>query len=109
MTHDRTGCAFPIQLSQHVARIYLSDPTFDTHLDAKAACAKAAILEGVLDFIKHGNGQTIHRPLSMNFVHFTITSSDYLGHYKLRTRLAPYEMPWPGPGPSPNSGPGPGV
>jgi hypothetical protein len=58
----KQGCALRIQLSQHVARIYLSEPTFDTHSDAKGACAKAAVLEGVLDFIKHGNGQT--RPSS---------------------------------------------
>ncbi|KAF8552813.1 hypothetical protein OG21DRAFT_1415383, partial [Imleria badia] len=58
----KQGCALRIQLSPHVARIYLSDSTFDTHLDAKGACAKAAVLEGVLDFIKHGNGQT--RPSS---------------------------------------------
>lgn len=42
--------------------MYLTDPTFDTFLDAKVACAKVAADEGVLDFIKHGNGQT--RPSS---------------------------------------------
>ncbi|KAF8451951.1 hypothetical protein L210DRAFT_3626351 [Boletus edulis BED1] len=58
----KQGCALRIQLSPHVARIYLSGSTFDTLSDAKGACAKAAVLEGVLDFIKHGNGQT--RPSS---------------------------------------------
>ncbi|KAF9221084.1 hypothetical protein BS17DRAFT_785885 [Gyrodon lividus] len=58
----KQGCALRIQLSPHVIRIYLSDPTFDNYAEAKAACAKAAVSEGALDFIKHGNGQT--RPLS---------------------------------------------
>ncbi|KAF8840465.1 hypothetical protein BDN67DRAFT_644579 [Paxillus ammoniavirescens] len=57
----KQGCALRIQLSPNVVRVYLSDSTFDTYPDAKAACAKAAVSEGVLDFIKHGNGQT--RPL----------------------------------------------
>ncbi|KIJ06047.1 hypothetical protein PAXINDRAFT_20735 [Paxillus involutus ATCC 200175] len=56
-----TGCALRIQLSPNVVRVYLSDSTFDTYPEAKVACAKAAVSEGVLDFIKHGNGQT--RPL----------------------------------------------
>ncbi|KIJ67229.1 hypothetical protein HYDPIDRAFT_107958 [Hydnomerulius pinastri MD-312] len=58
----KQGCALRIQLSPHVVRVYISDPTFDNFAEAKAACAKVAISEGVLDFIKHGNGQT--RPLS---------------------------------------------
>ncbi|KAH0835651.1 hypothetical protein J3R83DRAFT_9402 [Lanmaoa asiatica] len=54
----KQGCALRIQLSPHVVRVYLSNPSFDTYSDAKGACAKAAVFEGVLDFIKHGNGQT---------------------------------------------------
>ncbi|KAG9312604.1 hypothetical protein JVU11DRAFT_7001 [Chiua virens] len=58
----KQGCALRIQLSSHVLRVYLADPTFDSFSDAQDACAKVAISEGVLDFIKHGNGQT--RPSS---------------------------------------------
>ncbi|KIK81641.1 hypothetical protein PAXRUDRAFT_832706 [Paxillus rubicundulus Ve08.2h10] len=57
----KQGCALRIQLSPNVVRVHLSDSTFDTYPEAKLACAKAAVSEGVLDFIKHGNGQT--RPL----------------------------------------------
>ncbi|KAF9242819.1 hypothetical protein BU15DRAFT_72469 [Melanogaster broomeanus] len=58
----KQGCALRIQLSPHVVRVYLSDPTFDSYAEAKLACAKAAVSEGVLDFIRLGNGQT--RPQS---------------------------------------------
>jgi hypothetical protein len=39
-------------------KVYASDTTYDTYNEAKAACAEAALREGVLDFIKHGNGQS---------------------------------------------------
>ncbi|KAI6127086.1 hypothetical protein F5141DRAFT_1085435 [Pisolithus sp. B1] len=51
------GCALQIKLSPHVDRVYMSEPTFDTYGEAKDACAKTAISEGVLHFIKHGDGQ----------------------------------------------------
>lgn len=51
------GFALQIQLSPHVERVYMSQPICDTYEEAKEACAKAAIAEGVLNFIKHGNGQ----------------------------------------------------
>jgi len=35
----------------------MSQPICDTYDEAKEACAKTAIAEGVLNFIKHGNGQ----------------------------------------------------
>ncbi|KAH7886679.1 hypothetical protein F5I97DRAFT_1025287 [Phlebopus sp. FC_14] len=59
---NKQGCALRIELSPHVIRIYLSEPAFDKYGEARLACAQVAISEGVLDFIKHGNGQT--RPSS---------------------------------------------
>ncbi|KAG6334574.1 hypothetical protein ID866_4511 [Astraeus odoratus] len=56
------GCALRIQLSPHVDRVHMSQPLFDTYDEAKEACAAAAISEGTLNFIKHGNGQV--RPQS---------------------------------------------
>lgn len=56
------GCALQIKLSSHVDRVYMSEPIFDTYDEAKDACAKSAISEGVLHFIKHGDGRA--RPLS---------------------------------------------
>ncbi|KAI6001819.1 hypothetical protein EDD15DRAFT_2227665 [Pisolithus albus] len=56
------GCALLIKLSSHLDRVYMSEPTFDTYDEARDACAKAAISEGVLHFIKHGDGRV--RPLS---------------------------------------------
>ncbi|KAI6144341.1 hypothetical protein BKA82DRAFT_1003728 [Pisolithus tinctorius] len=51
------GCALQVKLSPHVDHVYMSEPTFDTYGEAKEACAAAAITEGVLRFIKHGDGQ----------------------------------------------------
>ncbi|KAL4062794.1 hypothetical protein V8B97DRAFT_1994013 [Scleroderma yunnanense] len=51
------GFALQIQLSPHVDRVYMSQPTCDTYDEAKEACAKTAIAEGILNFIRHGNGQ----------------------------------------------------
>lgn len=56
------GCALRIELSPHVVKVYASDTIYDTYNEAKAACADAALREGVLDFIKYGNGQL--RPTS---------------------------------------------
>ncbi|EGN97416.1 hypothetical protein SERLA73DRAFT_75102 [Serpula lacrymans var. lacrymans S7.3] len=58
----KQGCALRIELSPHSHRVYASDTIYNTFIEAKVACAKAAIDEGVLDFIKHGNGQA--RPAS---------------------------------------------
>ncbi|KAG1770711.1 hypothetical protein EDD22DRAFT_948318 [Suillus occidentalis] len=52
------GCALRIELSPHVIKVYASDTIYNTYNEAKVACAEAALCEGVLDFIKHGNGQT---------------------------------------------------
>ncbi|KAI6012238.1 hypothetical protein EDC04DRAFT_741974 [Pisolithus marmoratus] len=51
------GCALQVKLSPHVDHVYMTEPTFDTYDEAKDACAKAAISEGALHFIKHGDGQ----------------------------------------------------
>lgn len=56
------GCALRIELSPHVIKVYASDSIYNTYNEAKVACAEAALCEGVLDFIKHGNGQL--RPAS---------------------------------------------
>jgi hypothetical protein len=48
-------------LSTHAFRVYSTDTTYSCQSDAQAACAKSAIDEGVLDYIKQGNG---HRPPS---------------------------------------------
>lgn len=56
------GCALRIELSPHVIKVYASDTIYSTYNEAKVACAEAALREGVLEFIKHGNGQL--RPAS---------------------------------------------
>lgn len=52
------GCALQIKLSLHLFRACSVDVDYATFEVAKAACAADAIAEGVLDFIKFGNGQT---------------------------------------------------
>lgn len=49
-------------LSPHLVKVYASDTIYGTYNEAKVACAEAALREGVLDFIKHGNGRL--RPAS---------------------------------------------
>ena len=56
------GCALRIALSPHLVKVYASDTIYDTYNEAKTACSEAALREGVLDFIQHGNGQS--RPAS---------------------------------------------
>jgi len=52
------GSALRIGLSPHSLRVYSTDTTYITALDAKQACAKIALDQGVLEFIKYGNGQS---------------------------------------------------
>lgn len=47
-----------IKLSLHLFRAFSVDVEYATFEEAKAACAADAIAEGVMDFIKFGNGQT---------------------------------------------------
>jgi len=52
------GCALKITLSPHIQRTYsiLVSVDYPKKSLAKAACAKLAIEDGVIDFIKHGDG-----------------------------------------------------
>ena len=52
------GSALRIALNAHVFRAYSVDPIYDSAKEAKIACAKVALEEGVIDFIQFGNGQT---------------------------------------------------
>lgn len=52
------GSALRIALNAHVFRAYSVDPIYNSAKEAKFACAKVALEEGVIEFIKFGNGQT---------------------------------------------------
>lgn len=52
------GCALQIKLSLHLFRACSVDVDYASFEEAKAACAADATAEGILDFIKFGNGQT---------------------------------------------------
>ncbi|KAF9476137.1 hypothetical protein BDN70DRAFT_995885 [Pholiota conissans] len=52
------GAALRISLNPHVFRSYSVDPVHKGVRAAKIACAHTAIQQGVIDFIKFGNGQT---------------------------------------------------
>ena len=52
------GSALRIALNAHVFRAYSVDPIYNSAKEAKIACAKVALEEGVIDFIQFGNGQT---------------------------------------------------
>jgi len=52
------GCALQVKLSMHLFRVFSVDVVHPTFEAAKAMCAADAISEGILDFIKFGNGQT---------------------------------------------------
>lgn len=52
------GSALRIALNAHVFRAYSVDPIYNSGKEAKIACAKAALEEGVIEFIQFGNGQT---------------------------------------------------
>lgn len=52
-------------MTPHAFRAYSTDSLYASRQEAKAACAKNALEEGVLDYIKHGNGQT-ERPKPEN-------------------------------------------
>ncbi|KAJ7119478.1 hypothetical protein C8R44DRAFT_853622 [Mycena epipterygia] len=55
---NKHGAILRIQLTPHCYRIYSCEPTFDSPSQAREQCAELAIEENVLDFIRHGNGQT---------------------------------------------------
>ncbi|KAJ7645849.1 hypothetical protein B0H17DRAFT_1103805 [Mycena rosella] len=52
------GAVLRIQLAPHCYRVYSCEPIFDSASNAREHCAGLAIGEGVLEFIRHGNGQT---------------------------------------------------
>lgn len=52
------GAALRISLNAYVFRAYSVDPVYNYQRQAKLACAQAAVDEGVIEFIKYGNGQT---------------------------------------------------
>ncbi|KAK7018602.1 hypothetical protein R3P38DRAFT_2983443 [Favolaschia claudopus] len=54
---NKWGAALKIQLALHCYHVYSSEPSFNSSSDAMKQCADLAITEGVLEFIKHGNGQ----------------------------------------------------
>ncbi|KAL5514022.1 hypothetical protein ACEPAG_2783 [Sanghuangporus baumii] len=56
------GCAMIIELSPHCQRLYSVNPKYSSMPLAKKACSEAALQDDVLDFIKHGNGQTAPPP-----------------------------------------------
>ncbi|KAJ7730878.1 hypothetical protein DFH07DRAFT_848247 [Mycena maculata] len=57
-TCNKHGAVLKIQLAPHCYRVYSCDPTFDSPSTAREHCAEIAVTEGVLEFIRHGNGQT---------------------------------------------------
>ncbi|KAJ7186744.1 hypothetical protein C8R46DRAFT_981017 [Mycena filopes] len=52
------GAVLKIQLTPHCYRVYSCAPIFDSFTQAQESCANIAIDENVLEFIRHGNGQT---------------------------------------------------
>jgi len=52
------GAALRISLNAHVFRSYSVDPVYTYQRQAKVACARSAVKEGVIAFIMYGNGQT---------------------------------------------------
>jgi len=52
------GCVLQVKLSMHLFRVFLVDVVHPTFEAAKATCAADVISNGILDFIKFGNGQT---------------------------------------------------
>ena len=52
------GCALQVKLLMYLFRVFTVDVVHLTFEAAKAMCAADAISEGILDFIKFGNGQT---------------------------------------------------
>jgi hypothetical protein len=56
--YSEYGAALRIQLTDHSFRIHSCDSFFESEPDAKAACAQKALDEGIIDYIKFGNGQT---------------------------------------------------
>lgn len=49
-------------MTPHSSRVYSTDAAFGSALEAKIVCANVALQEGVLDYIKYGNGQTNPAP-----------------------------------------------
>lgn len=46
-------------------RVYSSDTIYGTYSEAQKVCADTALEQGLLEYIKHGNGQA-HRPAPEN-------------------------------------------
>ncbi|EJD00364.1 uncharacterized protein FOMMEDRAFT_135948 [Fomitiporia mediterranea MF3/22] len=57
------GSVLVIELSPHSQRLYSVEPTHASQALAKKACSETALQQGVIDFIKYGNGQTAPAPV----------------------------------------------
>jgi hypothetical protein len=47
-----------IELTTYCQRVHSVGPDYESTRDAQSACSQVAVDEGILEFIKHGNGQT---------------------------------------------------
>ncbi|KAJ7208004.1 hypothetical protein GGX14DRAFT_634814, partial [Mycena pura] len=56
------GAALKITLAPHCYHVYSCDPTLENNSAAQEHCANLALNEGVLEFIRYGNGQTAPNP-----------------------------------------------
>ena len=51
------GCVLIVELTPHCKRLFSVPPAFESRSLAKKECSTEAIAQGIIEFIKHGNGQ----------------------------------------------------
>ncbi|KAF8315797.1 uncharacterized protein EI90DRAFT_300196 [Cantharellus anzutake] len=61
------GCALRIALTPHLKKVFSVRTAHQDDEDAKAAVAKEAVAQGILEFIKHGDGQQEPMPSAAEY------------------------------------------
>ena len=79
------GCALRIKHSPQSVKVYSVPTTYSSFRESRNACADIAMNEGVLDFIRHGNGRSGGPAFA---------SMDPLDHWQETEALAVAEESW---------------
>lgn len=86
------GAALRVQLSPHLLEVYSTDTTFPSYSDAQATCAREAVENGVLDFIRSASSGSSQESHLASVPPASLSSND---HTTLHTFFDALPKPFP--------------
>ncbi len=76
-TMPAQGCALRIRLGSHISRVYSVNTIYNSPIEAKKACAEAALSEGVLDYIKTWQSSNAEATPDVTITNTAITLQEF--------------------------------